>query len=129
MPGQHSSDCCSANDRGSSAPDSTTTKQHWETEADDKLKTDAVYNTEDEADCDTNVDSSSIHSEDVDGVSSDLLYPGFADVVFYCLPQTHKLRLACLHIITSPYPFLTSVWPASRGSLTGFWVGRGCFYL
>lgn len=39
---------------------------------------------------------------------SDLPFPGFMDVAFYCLPQTHRLRLFCLKLITSPYPSLTS---------------------
>lgn len=31
-------------------------------------------------------------------------FPGFEHTVFKCLPQTHRLRLICLHLITSPYP-------------------------
>lgn len=49
--------------------------------------------------------------DDADDDDEDMLptaevpYPGFEQTVFRCLPQTHKLRLMCLYLITSPYPF------------------------
>lgn len=52
-------------------------------------------------------DSETVNSEKTD--DQDLPYPGFVDVAFYCLPQTHKLRLFCLYLITSPYPLLYKI--------------------
>lgn len=45
--------------------------------------------------------------EEDDEPSAEIPYPGFERIVFKCLPQTHRLRLICLHLITSPYPFAT----------------------
>lgn len=38
------------------------------------------------------------------GSNSALPYPDFVPISMRCLPQTHRLRLICLRMITNPYP-------------------------
>lgn len=74
--------------------------------------TDHWEDYENDGDIRSAVDSQS-SSDDEDEESEEIPtaevpYPGFEKVVFRCLPQTHRLRLFCLYLITSPYPFNTS---------------------
>lgn len=55
-----------------------------------------------------NSDSSGSSSDDEDEEelpTAENPFPGFEKVIFKCMPQTHKFRRFCLHLITSPYPF------------------------
>lgn len=99
----HSSDCCSTKDPGIHAASPEATKQHCDDDNEEKQEVETGESTETVDGCDA--ESKSVELDELDEAASNRPYPGFADTVFYCLPQTHKLRLSCLHIITSPYPF------------------------
>ncbi|KAL4658393.1 hypothetical protein GN956_G2037 [Arapaima gigas] len=40
-----------------------------------------------------------------------LLYPGLAPVVFFCVKQTTRPRSWCLRMVCNPYPCWCNVWP------------------
>lgn len=87
-------------------------KQTHDVDEDAEDETDWQRHDADEVDeTRSDIDSmSSCSSSDADELGEELPtaecpFPGFEKVVFRCLPQTHKLRLICLHLITSPYPF------------------------
>ena len=64
-----------------------------------------------DVDSDSSASSSDDEADDLheELPTAEVPFPGFEKTVFRCLPQTHKLRLICLHLITSPYPLLTYI--------------------
>ena len=61
---------------------------------------------EEKKSCDEEEDAEEDNSNsEAEEEEDELMFPGFVAKSLYCLTQKNKLRLACLKIITWPYPF------------------------